>query len=78
MWKFVEKYIQIKYDMILYYRWDYIWKKSKYTKEYFEYAKAWKPWGCTHTHTHTHTHTGDLKNKKIKYNQGKIVSIFKN
>ena len=28
-------------------------------------------------HTHTHTHTGDLKNKKIKYNQGKIVSIFK-
>ena len=32
----------------------------------------------THTHTHTHTHTGDLKNKKIKYNQGKIVSIFKN
>lgn len=29
-------------------------------------------------HTHTHTHTGDLKNKKIKYNQGKIVSIFKN
>ena len=31
-----------------------------------------------HTHTHTHTHTGDLKNKKIKYNQGKIVSIFKN
>lgn len=25
-----------------------------------------------------HTHTGDLKNKKIKYNQGKIVSIFKN
>ena len=32
----------------------------------------------THTHTHTHKHTGDLKNKKIKYNQGKIVSIFKN
>lgn len=32
----------------------------------------------THAHTHTHTHTGDLKNKKIKYNQGKIVSIFKN
>ncbi len=33
---------------------------------------------AVHTHTHTHTHTGDLKNKKIKYNQGKIVSIFKN
>ena len=33
---------------------------------------------AVHTHTHTHTHTGNLKNKKIKYNQGKIVSIFKN
>ena len=33
---------------------------------------------AVHTHTHTHTHTGDLRNKKIKYNQGKIVSIFKN
>ena len=33
---------------------------------------------AVYTHTHTHTHTGDLKNKKIKYNQGKIVSIFKN
>ena len=33
---------------------------------------------AVHTHTHTHKHTGDLKNKKIKYNQGKIVSIFKN
>ena len=33
---------------------------------------------AVHTHTHTHTHTGDLKDKKIKYNQGKIVSIFKN
>lgn len=28
-------------------------------------------------HTHTHTHTGNLINKKNKYNQGKIVSIFK-
>ena len=33
---------------------------------------------AVHTHTHTHTHTGNLKNEKIKYNQGKIVSIFKN
>ena len=30
-----------------------------------------------HTHTHTHTHTGNLKNKKIDYNQGGTVSILK-
>ena len=33
---------------------------------------------AVHTHTHTHTHTGNLKNEKIKYKQGKIVSILKN
>ena len=32
---------------------------------------------AVHTHTHTHTHTCNFINKKIEYNQGKIVSIFK-
>ena len=50
---------------------------NKYTKERALKMKTLESLAAVHTHTHTHTHTCNFINKKIEYNQGKIVSIFK-
>ena len=51
---------------------NYKIKKKKHKGE-LKYAKAWKPWGCTHTHTHT-GYIREINKKEQKKN----IKLFSN